>query len=81
MTKDHTKFIVSWIGIITIFALTFGAILVVIGYNADLVFGIAVSGASSLGTMVAMRRTGQPPNEPNPPNQPNPPNEPNPPNP
>jgi hypothetical protein len=59
--QDHTRFIVSWLGIIVLSCLGAGTYLFVCGYQSgELLIGIAGAGAGSLGTMVAMRRNSQP---------------------
>lgn len=54
--KDHTVLIVVCITAIGIVSLACATILIMKGYTAELMVGIAAGGAGSLGTMLGQRR-------------------------
>lgn len=56
--KDHTVLIVGCITAICCTSLACATVLIMMGYTAELMVGIASAGAGSLGTMLGQRRSG-----------------------
>lgn len=54
---DHTKFIAGALTIVALVSLSCATALILKGYTAELMVGIASSACGSLGTMLAMKRS------------------------